>query len=170
MPYISYYPSPFGTICLSSDAIGLRELRFSGQRDFSKSELPDAPTIRDAKKWLDIYFSGQIPDFTPSLHPMDTPFQMEVWEILRTIPYGQSTTYGKIAKQIAAQRGIPQMSPQAVGGAMGRNPIGIIIPCHRVLGSDGSLTGYAGGLDLKVRLLQLERIDMSEHDTFYRPQ
>lgn len=158
MPYISRYPSPLGDIFLSADAIGLTGLWFADHRDLLPSEFSDTPVILAAKKWLDIYFSGQIPDFIPPLHPTGTPFQLEVWNILRTIPYGQSTTYGEIAKQIAARRGISKLSPQAVGGAVGRNKIGIIIPCHRVIGTDGSLTGYAGGLDRKVALLRLEGI------------
>lgn len=156
MDTISCYNSPIGDILLSADAIGLTELRFADGMNISPSEHREAPALLSAKRWLDVYFSGNVPDFTPPLHLTGTPFRMEVWRILCTIPYGQSATYGEIAKQIAAQQGIPKMSAQAVGGAVGRNPIGIIIPCHRVIGSNGSLTGYAGGLDKKIKLLEIE--------------
>lgn len=136
----------------------MRSLLFVEKEVLPRSECCELPTILAAKKWLDIYFSGRAPDFTPPLHPVGTPFQMEVWEILLTIPYGHSTTYGEIARQIAAQRGISRMSAQAVGGAVGRNKIDIIIPCHRVIGADGTLTGYTGGLDKKSRLLEIEGI------------
>lgn len=158
MQSISRYPFAPGEILLSADEIGLTGLWFSCQTDFPRSDFREPPVILAAREWLDIYFSGKAPDFTPPLHPMGTPFQMEVWSILRTIPYGTTTTYGEIAKQIAARRGIPKMSAQAVGGAVGRNKIGIIIPCHRVIGADGSLTGYAGGLDRKIQLLEAEGI------------
>ena len=108
------------------------------------------------KRWLDIYFSGQQPDFMPPLHMSGTPFQMAVWETLREIPYGQTTTYGAIARKIARQRGVSKMSAQAVGQAVGRNELSILVPCHRVVGTNGSLTGYAGGIDKKIQLLQLE--------------
>lgn len=108
------------------------------------------------KRWLDIYFSGQQPDFMPPLHMSGTPFQMAVWETLREIPYGQTTTYGAIARKIARQRGLSKMSAQAVGQAVGRNELSILVPCHRVVGTNGSLTGYAGGIDKKIQLLQLE--------------
>ena len=107
------------------------------------------------RRWLDVYFSGRKPDFTPPTAPAGTAFQQSVWEILRTIPYGETTTYGAIARRIEQNTGC-RMSAQAVGGAVGRNPISILIPCHRVIGADGSLTGYAGGLDKKERLLQWE--------------
>ena len=112
--------------------------------------------FEQAKKWLAIYFSGKEPDFKIPLHFIGTDFQNEVWEILSSIPYGQTTTYGEIAKQLAARRGLERMSAQAVGGAVGRNEISIIVPCHRVVGANGSLTGYAGGIDKKIALLQLE--------------
>ncbi len=158
----SYYRSPIGDIILSADEIGLTGLMFADQKALTQFELQETSAILAAKKWLDIYFSGKEPDFTPPLHPVGTPFQMEVWKILCAIPYGKSSTYGEIAKQIAARRGIPKMSAQAVGGAVGRNRIDIIIPCHRVIGADGSLIGYGGGLDKKVKLLQLEGFDFVE--------
>ena len=112
--------------------------------------------FEETKKWLDIYFDGKEPDFTPRLHLQGSPFRMEVWEILLKIPYGKTTTYKEIAERVAAQRGIPSMSAQAVGGAVGHNPVSIIVPCHRILGTDGSLTGYAGGVEKKKSLLSLE--------------
>ena len=115
------------------------------------------PILDEAGRWLDLYFAGKIPDFMPKLSPQGTPFQKEVWGILRTIPYGKTMTYGEIAKIIAARRGVSQMSAQAVGGAVGHNPITIFIPCHRVMGADGKLTGYAGGIEKKRALLDLER-------------
>ena len=113
------------------------------------------PLFEKAKQWLDIYFSGKEPDFTVPLHFTGTDFQNEVWEILCTIPYGQTMTYGEIAKQIAVKKGLPRMSAQAVGGAVGHNEISIIVPCHRVVGTNGSLTGYAGGIDKKIKLLTI---------------
>ena len=110
-------------------------------------------------RWLDAYFSGREPDFLPPLHPHGTAFQRAVWDILRSIPYGQTMTYGEIARRLAAQQGHSRMSAQAVGGAVGHNPISLIVPCHRVVGANGSLTGYAGGVERKLRLLQIEHAD-----------
>ena len=112
------------------------------------------------KRWLDLYFSGREPGFTPALNPVGSAFRRAVWEILLKIPYGKTTTYGQIAREIAAARGLAKMSAQAVGGAVGHNEISIIIPCHRVIGAHGSLTGYAGGIDRKIKLLKLEGVDM----------
>lgn len=112
--------------------------------------------LSEARRWLDVYFGGQEPDFTPPLHPAGSAFQQEVWGLLRRIPCGQTTTYGALAKRLAAERGLSRMSAQAVGGAVGHNVISIIIPCHRVVGTNGSLTGYAGGIDKKAALLRLE--------------
>ena len=117
--------------------------------------------LAEAVRWLDAYFSGREPDFLPPLHPHGTAFQRAVWDILRSIPYGQTMTYGEIARRLAAQQGLSHMSAQAVGGAVGHNPVSILIPCHRVVGADGSLTGYAGGVDKKRFLLELEEADMS---------
>ena len=122
----------------------------------------NTPVLSEAKRWLDIYFTGRKPDFTPPLHPVGSAFRQAVWEILLQIPYGQTTTYGEIARQLAAKLGLPRMSAQAVGGAVGHNEVSIIIPCHRVVGTSGSLTGYAGGIDKKVKLLELEHTDMTE--------
>ena len=118
--------------------------------------------LRLTKKWLDLYFQGKIPDFTPPLCPEGSAFRLSVWEILKQIPYGEVTTYGDIARQIAGQNQMESMSAQAVGGAVAHNPISILIPCHRVVGSGGSLTGYAGGIDKKLYLLKLEKVDTTK--------
>ena len=117
----------------------------------------DLPVFDAAIRWLDLYFSGEKPDFTPALSPKGTVFQKTVWELLQTIPYGQTVTYGLLAEKVAEQRGLARMSAQAVGGAVSRNPISLIIPCHRVIAADGSPTGYAGGINKKLWLLQLEQ-------------
>jgi methylated-DNA-[protein]-cysteine S-methyltransferase len=119
------------------------------------------PLLEDARRWLDLYFSGQNPDFLPPLQYSTTPFRKAVYDILLTIPYGETMTYGQIAAKVAEQQGIEKMSAQAVGGAVGRNPIALMIPCHRVVGTGGNLTGYAGGLDRKLKLLELEKADTS---------
>lgn len=161
MQYTSNYKSPLGNILLAADKIGLTGLWFEGQKYFAlhldeEHTEKDLPVFDTAKKWLDIYFSGREPDFTVPLHFTGTDFQNEVWEILYAIPYGETITYGDIAKRLAQRRGIAKISAQAVGGAVGRNKISIIVPCHRVVGADGSLTGYAGGIDKKLELLKLE--------------
>ena len=161
MQYISHYSSPIGAILLAADEIGLTGLWFEGQKYFAlhlekEHEEKELPIFEKIKQWLDLYFSGKEPDFSVPLHFLGTQFQKEVWEILCQIPYGKTTTYSEIARQIAAKRGLPHMSAQAVGGAVGHNEISIIVPCHRVLGADGSLTGYAGGVDKKRKLLILE--------------
>ena len=166
MQYVSHYSSPLGAILLAADDIGLTGLWFEGQKYFAlhldpKREERELPLFETAKRWLDLYFSGKEPDFSVPLHFTGTDFQNEVWRILRAIPYGQTTTYGEIARQLARERGLPHMSAQAVGGAVGRNRISVIVPCHRVVGTDGSLTGYAGGIDRKSKLLALEGVDMS---------
>lgn len=152
---------------LAADETGLRGLWFDGQKYFARS-LPaerieqDTPALAEAKRWLDIYFAGKEPDFLPPLHPAGSAFRQSVWEILLKIPYGQTITYGDIARQLAAKRGLANMSAQAVGGAVGHNEISVIIPCHRVVGANGSLTGYAGGIDKKIKLLKFERADMAQ--------
>lgn len=165
MRYTSHYCSPIGDILLAADDIGLTGLWFEGEEYFAlyldkEHEEKEVPLFEKAKQWLDIYFSGKEPDFTVPLHFIGTDFQNEVWEILCTIPYGQTMTYGEIAKQIAVKKGLPRMSAQAVGGAVGHNKISIIVPCHRVVGTNGSLTGYGWGIDKKIKLLQLEKADM----------
>lgn len=163
MMYTMHYDSPLGGILLAADEHGLSGLWFDGQKYFTRTLSADhceqeTPALACAKRWLDLYFIGQEPDFSPPLHPIGSPFQKEVWELLLQIPYGQTTTYGALAKQLAAKRGLSRMSAQAVGGAVGHNEISIIIPCHRVVGTNGSLTGYAGGIDKKVKLLMLEKV------------
>ena len=160
--YIYHYNSPLGGITLASDGESLTGLWFDGQKYFphkliSESIESELPIFKQTVKWLDIYFSGNIPDFTPSIYLNTTPFRKAVYDILLTIPYGQTMTYGEIANIIAEQNGVERMSAQAVGGAVGHNPVSIIIPCHRVVGTDGNLTGYAGGLDKKIELLKLEK-------------
>ena len=159
--YTSVYSSELGDILLAADEIGLTGLWFFGQSYFADT-LPaeqiaqETPILAQAREWLDEYFSGKEPDFTPKLHPMGSPFRQAVWKLLLQIPYGQTTTYGEIARQLEKLQNRPHMSAQAVGGAVGHNGISIIIPCHRVVGTKGSLTGYAGGLDKKMALLELE--------------
>lgn len=166
MVYTCTYKSPIGDILLAADDIGLTGLWFIGQKYFANT-LPDEPVsektpiLAEANKWLDIYFSGKEPGFTPPLHPAGSPFRQAVWDILLQIPYGQTTTYGEIARRLAKKQNTSHMSAQAVGGAVGHNEVSIIIPCHRVVGANGSLTGYAGGIDKKVSLLKLEHTDMS---------
>lgn len=172
MQYISYYTSPLGKILLSCDNIGLNGLWFEGQKYFAqgldkkyldKSVIEkQTPLLKKTKDWLDIYFSGQEPDFKIPFSFMGTPFQKEVWEILTSIPYGKTITYGDIAKKLAIKRGILKMSNQAVGRAIGQNKISIIVPCHRVIASNGSLTGYSGGITRKIKLLKLENAFLDE--------
>ena len=167
MHYTNHYASPIGNILLASDDQGLTGLWFEGQKYDTvgldkKHEEKNLPIFDEARRWLDIYFSGQEPDFMPALHMIGTPFQIEIWKILCQIPYRNTMTYGEIAQRIAKQRGLSQMSAQAVGSAVGHNKISIIIPCHRVVGTNGSLTGYAGGIHKKVKLLTLERADLSD--------
>lgn len=162
MLYTSHYASPLGGMTLVSDGTALVGLYFDGQKyaaeglDATRTQK-NLPIFEEARRWLDVYFSGRKPDFTPPTAPAGTAFQQSVWEILRTIPYGQTVTYGAIARRIEQNTG-RRMSAQAVGGAVGRNPISILIPCHRVVGTNGSLTGYAGGLDKKAYLLRIEEI------------
>ena len=145
------YHSPLGNIVLTSDGSALTGLLFAEATNGEQAQ--DIPPLADACRWLDLYFSGAKPDFTPRLAPRGTPFQQSVWRELLTIPYGQTVSYGHIAKLLQCH------SAQAVGGAVGHNPIALIIPCHRVIGSDGHLTGYAYGLDRKQWLLSHELLD-----------
>ena len=168
MDYTHHYASPLGGITLTSDGEALTGLWFDRQNHFTDTfqenhkEKP-LSVFAKAECWLDIYFSGKVPDFTPKLYLRTTSsFRKAVWDILLTIPYGKTMTYGEIAAVIAKQNGIARMSAQAVGGAVGHNPIALIIPCHRVVGTTGSLTGYAGGIDRKRKLLTLEHADMTK--------
>ncbi|MDO4545774.1 MAG: methylated-DNA--[protein]-cysteine S-methyltransferase [Bacillota bacterium] len=172
MQYISQYQSPMGDILLAADDTGLTGLWFEGQKYFAlyldeNHMEKELPVLTQTKKWLDVYFSGKEPDFKVPLHFTGTDFQNDVWEILYSIPYGQTTTYGEIAKKLAAKRGLKRMSAQAVGGAVGRNEISVIVPCHRVVGTNGSLTGYAGGIDKKIALLKLEN---AFKDSYFVPK
>lgn len=172
MEYLYHTKSPLGDITMASDGVALTGLWIDGQKydRATLSELADGekiPVFQQAEEWLNIYFCGKEPDFMPQLAPKGTEFRQEVWKILQEIPYGTTITYGEIAAEIAKKHGKKRMSAQAVGGAVGHNPISILIPCHRVVGSDGSLTGYAGGIDKKIELLKLEKLDMSQ---FYMPK
>ena len=166
MVYTSEYASPLGTITLACDESAVIGLWFSGQKYF-ESTLPEQtcreepPLLAEAKRWLDVYFSGREPDFLPPLRYDATPFRRLICDIMLTIPYGKTKTYGAIAAEAAKRQGAERMSAQAVGGAVGHNPISLMIPCHRVVGTGGSLTGYAGGIERKVKLLELERADMT---------
>ena len=133
----------------------------------SGEKICDDKILGDTKKWLDLYFSGEEPNFTPKLKLEGTEFRREVWKILLEIPYGETLSYKGIAEKLIASGKYERMSSQAVGGAVGHNPISIIVPCHRVVGTSGSLTGYAGGLARKVRLLELEGVDVNK---FFMPK
>lgn len=154
MKYSVIYDSPIGPLTIEADQEGLTGI-FFGARGEAARETSN-PDLKSAIRWLTVYFSGRTPDFTPRLHPGGTAFQTAVWKELAKIPYGRTTTYGTIAKEIAAGENRPRPAAQAVGGAVGHNPLPIIIPCHRVIGADGSLTGYSGGLNRKEYLLRLE--------------
>ena len=162
MDYTAHYDSPLGGITLASDGERLAGLWFDGQKYFADAlgkehmDRTDLGIFDATRRWLDIYFSGKAPDFTPPLLMRTTDFRRRIWEIMLTIPFGRTMTYGDISRIIAKERGLASMSAQAVGGAVGHNSISLIIPCHRVVGTNGSLTGYAGGIDKKVRLLQME--------------
>lgn len=194
MEYIHHYNSPLGRMTMASAGSGLTGLWFDGQKYFGSTigqggVSGDLPVFDETERWLDLYFSGQAPDFTPPLAVFTedvpkhrqaasgdmkavpayrqpaltafdtplagwaTPFRQAVWKILMTVPYGETISYGQIAGRLSQQ----SCSAQAVGGAVGHNPITLIIPCHRVVGADGSLTGYAGGLERKAKLLEMER-------------
>ena len=155
------YESPLGTYVMAEEGGELAGLWLMGQKYFPP-ELPPTGDGKDeifvlTRRWLDAYFAGERPEPGElELRPKGSAFAREVWKLLLEIPYGQTVTYGQLAKELAQRRGLERMSAQAVGGAVGHNPISIIIPCHRVLGAKGQLTGYAGGLDVKRRLLELE--------------
>lgn len=178
MFYTTDYVSPVGAITLASDGENLVGLWMAGQKYFAETikspigkkveEKSDLPVFISVKKWLDAYFAGKKPVISDlPLAPYGGDFRKAVWDILCEIPYGQCTTYGEIAKKMAIRAGKKSMSSQAVGGAVGHNPISIIIPCHRVVGSNGSLTGFSGGISKKVKLLEHEGTDMSK---FFTPR
>ena len=156
--YRQSYASPLGTMVMRSDGAALTALRFV-DGVFSLPAPADAflpPVFEETRRWLDLYFSGEAPGFTPPLALSGSPFERTVWSILRAVPYGQTVSYGAVARAVAARLGQPRMAAQAVGRAAGRNPVALIVPCHRVIGASGALTGYAAGLDRKARLLALE--------------
>ena len=157
MDCIQYYDSPLGRIMMAGSGEMLTGLWFIGQKYFAETLAAgyaekEIPVLSDTKRWLDLYFNGRIPDFTPPLEMRGSAFRRAVWEILLSIPYGRTVTYGEIAGRIARRKG----AAQAVGGAVSHNPVSLIIPCHRVIGADGNLTGYAGGTDRKSCLLRME--------------
>lgn len=162
MRYTDNYVSPMGNIVLAGDGTALTGLWFEGQKWFGAgltdgAERAELPVFVQTKKWLDIYFGGGEPAFTPAVALRGSEFQIAVWNVLSAIPYGKTVTYGEIAKNLTAVTG-RKTSARAVGSAVGRNPVSIIVPCHRVLGADGSLTGYAGGVERKRELLRLEGV------------
>ena len=159
-------PEGFSDLWMNSDGDVLTGLWFEGSRDPSKHRFDgggrDLPVFRETRRWLDIYFSGRQPDFTPS-YRIDglTPFRKDVVDAMLAIPFGETTTYGDIAAALAEKRGLAKMSARAVGGAVGWNPLCILVPCHRVVGSNKSFTGYGGGIRNKIALLRLEGHDLS---------
>ncbi len=157
----THYPSPVGKLLLAAEEAGLTGIWMEGAKYYAATLAENAkpgnsPALEETKRWLDLYFSGKDPGFLPPIHLPGTAFQKRVWACLLEIPYGTVTTYGAIANQLGVQR----MAARAVGSAVGHNPISIVVPCHRVVGADGTLTGYAGGLDIKRRLLALEGVDI----------
>ena len=161
MVFTYRYDSPMGDLTLVSDGLSLTGLRFGGQALLGKSQVRDCgdaalPVFADTCRWLDIYFTGRDPGFLPQLATEGTPFRIEVWNLLLTIPYGETTSYGALAAKIAYKLGKDKMSAQAIGGAVGHNPIPIIIPCHRVIAADGSIGGFSAGIERKAWLLSRE--------------
>lgn len=167
MLYYKKLASPLGEITLRSEGEALTGLWFAddkhyGAKDIAGAALADLDVFMQAEAWLAEYFAGREPKVSVPLKLQGSEFQIQVWRLLQDIPYGRLVTYGDVAKKIAAQKGVARMSAQAVGGAVGHNPLCIIVPCHRVVGANGSLTGYGGGMWRKVRLLELEKVDMSK--------
>lgn len=181
--FVHWHETPLGPMRMRSDGTALTGLCFAGQKyhddrpgdlggkAWQNQELPsasekDMPVFALTCQWLDAYFAGKGPDVLAGLCPplalSGTEFRMAVWRILLRIPYGQTISYGQIGRIMARERGLARMSAQAVGGAVGHNPVGIIVPCHRVVGSNGSLTGYGGGIGRKIRLLELEGLDLTD--------
>ena len=159
----AFYAAPYGRYLMAAEDGALTGVWLEGQKHFP-SGLPE-PSDGESEifahtcRWLDAYFAGRQPDVSAlPMAPKGSAFARRVWQLLLEIPYGQTVTYGELAKRLAEQRGLAQLSAQAVGGAVGHNPISIIIPCHRVLGAKNQLTGYAGGLDVKTFLLKLEGV------------
>ncbi len=169
MQYLTTYESPIGLLTLASDGESLIGLWIDGQkydRNILEKDVEwksDIQVFDETRKWLDIYFKGKDPGFVPPLKLHGSEFSQMVSQIMLEIPFGQTTTYGAIAKEVAERLGCKTMSAQAVGGAVGHNSIALIVPCHRVIGANGSLTGYAGGIDKKIKLLSLEGMNKSRH-------
>lgn len=165
MTYLTVLPFPVGPLHLASDGDSITGLWIEGQKYFAATlegvpqKAPELPVFRQASTWLDAYFAGAVPPALPPLAPQGSPFRQAVWKLLLDIPRGKTTTYGALAN-VLREQGI-SAAPQAVGGAVGHNPISILIPCHRVVGANGSLTGYAGGIATKKYLLELEGVDMT---------
>lgn len=166
--YTQLYNSPLGKLAMRSDGSALIGLGLASQQAAgaaiagSRPQEKTLPIFQETARWLDAYFRGRAPSFTPKLKLSGSDFQKRVCEIMLTIPFGETITYGEIAAQIARERGIPRMSAQAVGGAVGANPILLIVPCHRVIGAGGNLTGYGAGMQRKIQLLTLEKVDMAK--------
>lgn len=158
--YATHVPSPLGELLLVSDGASLCGVYFEGQRHYpsalEEEERPELAVFEKTRAWLGRYFAGERPEISFPLRLSGTAFQRAVWERLRAIPYGETVSYGQLAAELAEDRGRP-CSARAVGGAVGRNPVSILVPCHRVVGADGSLTGYAGGTERKRKLLEIER-------------
>lgn len=169
--YACKYISPIGTLTVLSDGknitgLWIKNMPCSKNTEIIEVDAEDLPVLKKTREWLDCYFTGEEPDFMPPIKTEGTKFRQFVWQMLCEIPYGKVVTYGEIAKEMAYQTGKAKMSAQAVGGAVGSNPVSILIPCHRVVGAKGNLTGYGSGLDVKVRLMQFEGMDMSR---FFMP-
>ena len=169
MIYTSTYQSPIGNLLIASKDNKLVGLWMENQKYYLSNfkeeivEIENLEILERTKKWLDRYFNGEKPKINElEISPIGSEFRKSVWEILKNIPYGEVITYNDIAKELAKQKGIKKMSAQAVGGAVGHNPISIIIPCHRVVGTNGSLTGYAGGIKKKIYLLEHEKVNMDK--------
>lgn len=169
MHFIDHYPSSLGDILVAANETGLIGLWFEGEKFFAGNLTENpverrTPILAQTRHWLDIYFTGKDPGFLPPLCPIGTHFRQTVWALLLQIPYGHTTTYGELARQFAKKQSGRQMSAQAIGGAVSHNAISIIIPCHRVIGADGGLTGYAGGVKKKAQLLEMEGVNMTYPD------
>ena len=166
MIYTSTYQSPIGNLLIASKDNKLGGLGMEYYLSNFKEEIVEMENLEileRTKKWLDRYFNGEKPKINElEISPIGSEFRKSVWEILKSIPYGEIITYNDIAKELAKQKGIKKMSAQAVVGAVGHNPISIIIPCHRVVGTNGSLTGYAGGIKKKIYLLEHEKVNMNK--------
>lgn len=166
MNFLHFYASPIGKIALFSDGTHLTRLYFDTLFDenlANKSTQSNLSIFDECKAWLDEYFSGNLPHFMPKIALKGSKFQLEVWQMLTLIPYGELVSYGELAQKIALKRGMAKMSARAIGGALKRNPVPIFIPCHRVIGAKFQLTGFTGGIEKKIALLKAEHIDISKY-------